>query len=350
MKRLFTGLLFLLSSLTTSAQDENKMTAHFINVGQGDATLLEFPCGAMLIDAGAQGIPEEKKLVKYLQQFFQRRTDLNNTLDLVIITHAHVDHNLALDTISTLFTIKRYIDNGKQNGSGRYNQVRMQQLAKDKKIPYRSYSFSKITSAGTGQGYSDTIIDPLACSEVDPEIVLLSGTFTSKPAGWTEEDFKNGNNHSVVVKVSFGESSFLFTGDLETKGINKLLSTYDASVLDVDILRVGHHGASNATTPEYLQAVTPEYAVISCGKWNFGKNASSKFTTYAYGHPRINILDQLAMYVTGNRSEDVYVRAGRAARDFTGYTIQKRIYATPWDGNLCITATAGGSYRATRNN
>ena len=72
------------------------MRAHFINVGQGDATLLEFPCGAVLIDAGGFDATTSEQLVEYLSLFFERRPDLDNTLDTVFVTHTHIDHNRAL--------------------------------------------------------------------------------------------------------------------------------------------------------------------------------------------------------------------------------------------------------------
>src|SRR5688572_10419261 len=125
------------------AQEQKKMTAHFIDVGQADATLLEFPCGAILIDAGAQGAQQEQNLVNYLHSFFGRRTDLNNTLDLVIITHAHLDHNLALDNVASGFTIKRYIDNGLKVGSGKKNQNWLRNNSENMSITYASYTYEK---------------------------------------------------------------------------------------------------------------------------------------------------------------------------------------------------------------
>jgi competence protein ComEC len=331
------------------AQEPKKMITHFINVGQADATLLEFPCGAILIDAGAQGAQQEQDLVDYLHSFFARRSDLNNTLDLVIITHAHLDHNLALDNVASQFTIKRYIDNGLKVGSGKKNQNWLRDNSEDMGITYGSYTYEKITKNGNTEGLTDTIIDPLICDEVDPEIVLLSGRFSVKPAGWSQSDWaNNGNNHSVVIKVTFGVASFLFTGDLEEDGLETLLSTYDPSMLDVDVLRVGHHGAANATTTEYLEAVTPTYAVISCGKWSFGRNGGL-YTTYAYGHPRINILDQLATVIEENRSSSLVVKAATGAKKFINYTVTKRIYATPWDLTIRIEADDEGNYRVTRN-
>src|SRR5688500_9249837 len=100
------------------AQPAPSMTAHFMDVGQGHATLLEFPCGAMLVDAGAADTAFTRRLVDYLHRFFARRTDLNRTLNAVLITHNHIDHTRALRTIVDSFTVERYIDNGFTTGSG----------------------------------------------------------------------------------------------------------------------------------------------------------------------------------------------------------------------------------------
>lgn len=335
-------------SLELEAQDSRKMTAHFINVGQGDATLLEFPCGVLLVDAGAQGVQQQQHLLDYLHHFFENRPDLNNTLDLVVVTHAHIDHNLALQQVVKEFTVKRYIDNGLKAGSGRKNQTWLQNNAKKMGIAYGTYSFNEITSQGNREGITDTLIDPFDCDDVDPQITVLSGRFRRKPAGWSDTEYENGNNHSVVLKVNFGTSSFLFTGDLETDGLEKLMETYDASQLDVDVLRVGHHGAANATTTEYLEQVTPEYAVISCGKWNYGRNGG-RFNTYSYGHPRVPILDQLQEILPGSRSEAIEVKAATAPKKFVNYAVEKRIYATPWDETIQIEADDQGNYRVTRN-
>jgi competence protein ComEC len=82
------------------------MTFHFIDIGQGDATLLEFPCGAALIDTGGELnelFDSNKALLAYLDAFFARRKDLGGTLDLLLITHPHIDHNR-----SALAVLERY--------------------------------------------------------------------------------------------------------------------------------------------------------------------------------------------------------------------------------------------------
>lgn len=349
MKKLLRLLLWvnLISfSLTSNGQQDNTMFAHFINVGQAASVLLEFPCGAVLIDAGAQDDNYHKKLMDYLTSFFEKRKDLNNTIDLVMITHPHIDHNEALREVAQKFHIKRYVDDGLRVGSGRFNQVWMQDNASSLGTIYKSYSFEDITKGGNKKGMTDTIIDPVNCTNGDPRIVLYSGQLEEKPDNWSETDFKNYNNQSLVIKVQFGQASFLFTGDLEKKGIKNLVDEYDGTnALDADILMVGHHGAANATTDEYLQAVTPTYAVISCGQWNFGKGSTDNFTTYAYGHPRISTINMLEDDITGKRNESVHIKAADGGKDFRFINVEKRIYATPWDGSIVIRATTGGVYK-----
>src|SRR5262245_59745925 len=93
-----TAVGLLVWSVPLRGQAGPTMTVHFINVGQALSTLVEFPCGAMLIDAGADK-PHRNELVTYLTSFFSRRTDLNNTIDLVVITHQHLDHTRSLRSV-----------------------------------------------------------------------------------------------------------------------------------------------------------------------------------------------------------------------------------------------------------
>jgi competence protein ComEC len=330
----------------------NTMSAHFINVGQADATLLEFQCGAILIDAGAADTVYAAKLVTYLKAFFARRTDLHNTLDLVIITHDHIDHDFALDRVSKNFTITHFIDNGMPTGSGSENQVAMEKLAQQKGIPYASYSYEQAIASGDHKGITNNIIDPINCSVVNPQISILSGRFQTKPASWTSEEFDNQNDHSVVIKVVFGKSSFLFTGDLQLEGLTQLMNYYGTSTaLNVDVLRVGHHGSINATTAAYLKAVSPKYAIISCGIWNTGQGPPIEtFSTYSYGHPSSTVISLLSTSVPGNRPTPITVHEGIASKKFIVGKVVKNIYCTAWDGNITITASDAGAYTLTKGN
>ena len=86
-------------------------------------------------------------------------------------------------------------------------------------------------------------------------------------------DVADGNAHSLVLTVWFGEVGMLFAGDMETDGEAALLHYYSTGVLDCDLYQVSHHGASDASSDSFVSAISPRYAVISCGAGN------------AYGHP-----------------------------------------------------------------
>ena len=147
-------------------------------------------------------------------------------------------------------------------------------------------------------GLTNDLIDPLNCNSVDPVITLLAGPFRTRPNNWSRSTFKNGNNHSIIVRVEFDDASFLFTGDMEDKGLESVIEHYgklENGMLDTDIYQVGHHGSHNATSDDLVEAITPNAAIISCGRWNFGLGTNKKFNTYSYGHPRqltIQLLEQ----------------------------------------------------------
>lgn len=336
--------------LAAAALSQPLMYAHYINVGQGDATLLEFPCGAVLIDTGAQDQAYVDSLLEYLDTFFARRTDLNKSLALVIVTHDHPDHTKGLREVIERFTVHRYVDNGQLASLSDTRWVRDNFNTGGRQIVIREVADDEITALPEKTGLTDPVIDPIVCGDCDPVIRILSGRIDVNP-GWSLDAFDNKNNHSLVVRVDFGESSFLFTGDLEKDAIETMLAWYeDTDMLDVDVYQVGHHGSNNGTTAPLLEAMTPELAVISCGPWTFGQNNNNNFTTYAYGHPRKDALDLLSAVITKRRSQPIKVKAAMASRDFRDYTVRKKIYCTAWDGNIKLKADLSGSMVVSRNN
>ena len=323
------------------------MYAHFINVGQADATLLEFPCGAILIDAGAQDDSHIDSLINYLAGFFQSRPDLNNTLESVLVTHNHIDHTRALRRVVETFTVKRFIDNGQSQGTGTGNPNWVRSVAASRNIIVRAIMDTVVAAADSG--FTDADIDPVSCQWCDPRIRILSGQLTENP-GWSHSEFDNKNNHSLVIRIDFGESSFLFTGDLEEEGIEHLLARTDSSLLDVDVYQVGHHGSHNGTTAGFLQTMSPEIGVFSVGRWDYGFQTNNRFTTWHYGHPRKHVVDLLSVALSKYRSEPIDIKLAIAARDFVDYTLRKRMYSTAWDGTVKIRARLDENFRVTRNN
>ena len=336
------------------------MTFHFIDIGQGDATLLEFPCGAVLIDTGGEQnelFDSNKALIAYLDAFFARRKDLAGTLDLLLITHPHIDHNRAALAVLERYKVRGVIDNGADaphsHNDGTEDPGATQQMAvhawlrdhpRDPAIAYQGVGARDIPP----EGLTNPVVDPVAgcaASQVDPRITLLWGTVSDDLRTYGD----NPNNHSVVARVEFGKTSALFTGDLEIIGLSRLATRYEAhpELLDIDIYQVGHHGSKNATVHYQMQLMSPRVAVISMGPYE----RDIPWTARKYGHPNIVALEHLAhpfWGVRGRRSPHAaWIGLKGAWKDekkevFERRTIEQAIYATGWDGTVTITGNANG--------
>ncbi len=323
---------------------DDVMRIHFIDIGQGLGVLVEFPCAAMLIDTGGEqdgAFDSDAALVAYLDAFFARRTDLQRTLALVALTHPHIDHTRGVGAVLSHFQVLNAIDNGMTQGSGGAGQGELQQFARDHVATthYRAVHLEDIVDP---HGLTDAVIDPIRCPNVDPQIHALWGQVAGDP-GWPgmrfgKTPFQNANNHSVVLRVDFGKSSALFTGDLEEPAIRDLLKRSGSSgVLDIDVYQVGHHGSINGTLPELVAAMSPQIAVFSMGP------ASRQLTwsAWKYGHPRKEIVDMLEAGMTRRRPE-IDVPVGLAGEKFQQQQIHKALYGTAWDGSVVVEAMADG--------
>lgn len=331
--------------VASAAAPGDRIAVHYINVDQGAAALLEFPCGAVLVDAGGRGDQAAQHLIAYLDAFFARRPDLNKQLAGVFVTHTHIDHNSNLKAVAQRFGIKGYVHNGLFNGSGRAAARWMAGFppntpafaaAATPPIQVRAVAQSEVVAAGS-QGLTDSVIDPVACPRVDPSIRVLSARYESDP-GWDGDEFENGNNHSLVIRVDYGAASFLFTGDLEEPAIETMVERYGAGrQLDVDVYQAGHHGSYNGTTASLLRAMSPKVAVISAGD----PGVRELWTAYAYGHPRRNLVTALDQGVSAKRApKDVQV--ADKVKGFSSYRVTGAVYSTSWDHDVTISSSADG--------
>lgn len=331
------------------------MRAHFIDVGQGAATLLEFPCGAVLIDTGGErqpGVPVWRDcdrdrpqggaptfdstalLLRYLTDFFATRPDLNSTLDVVYLTHPHIDHTRGVLDVMERFEVRNLVTNGLNQGSGTCEQQHAERLA----LAASETRLRRLRNPERAWGVTSDVIDPIACDSVDPQIRVLFGRVQAPRDGWSQEEMENENNHSLVIRVDFGAFSMLVTGDLQDQGIEDLLEQSDPRVLDVDLYQVGHHGSHNATTQPLMDAMTPAIAVMGMGS----HDREEPWTAWRYGHPRLDIVN-LLRGVSGTR-EPVEVHAATGMETFETVRVSEAIYGTGWDGTVVVRATRDGRF------
>jgi competence protein ComEC len=347
-----TYLLFscdLQAALPTFATPQaGHMRAHFINVGQGSSVLLEFACAAALIDTGGEtnaDFDSVQELQKYLDAFFARRTDLKKTFSLVLITHAHIDHTRGLPMVLSRYTVNTYVDNGAETGSGGRQQKAAHAKAKDSAshMSWQPIAEPQVDEKG---GLPINLSVPIPCENNKIQFHAMWGDLQAS-GGWTSAVLSDQNNSSVVTQLKFGDTSFLFMGDLEEDVHEAMLDFFcpkppaACPALKADVYHVAHHGSYNGTTAEILAAITPQLAVMSMGP----PDRTGMWTAVAYGHPRKVAVDMLEPAVTATRptiSVQLATKAGPKGQlstgEFVTESISKAIYATGWDGTVVISA------------
>lgn len=334
-----------------------KMYAHFIFVGQGDATILEFPCGVAVIDTGGEfgggkRVNGGQYFIDYLEQFFKDRKHLKNTIDVVITTHPHADHLNGLPLLSNLMygenpiKVRNVVDNGQSGKKGSLaKQTKFRQKVIELKGKYSAVELSQQISA---TGATNSVIDPIDCPKIDPAITVFWGSINEALRDNqldSTSEYRNPNNHSVIVRVDFGASSFLFTGDLEDKGEEDLRNQFgdNLGVFDVDIYQVSHHGADDDTSDDFLKVMSPKIAVISMGE----PGLKVSHTAWDHGHPRIgllNVLQKKPSIVSDLRDPEETFLAAPKQNKFKKTKITRAIYGTGWEGTVVIGATSNGKY------
>lgn len=230
-----------LESISGSDAAFSELQVHFIDVGQGDSTLILCGSEAMLIDAG------DNDKGTTLQLYLQRQGV--EALTYVIGTHPDSDHIGSLDVILTKFDCATVILPETASDTAAYRDV-IDAMA------YRNY---QNTPPLTGDSYRLG----------DAEFTIIA------PNG----EYDNDNNSSVGIRLVHGNNSFLFTGDAEAEAEADILQ--NGIDIRADVLHAGHHGSATSGSRDFISRVAPTYAVISCGRDN------------PYGHPHEQTLDTL---------------------------------------------------------
>jgi len=251
----------------------NEMAVSFIDVGQGDCELISANGYNILIDCGdTDKIDSVIGFLKYsgVEQ-----------LNTVIITHPHDDHYGGMHKLLSRFEVGEVVMPEFEVQSVTYQ--RLTKVINDRGIRFRYAKAGERLMLG-----EDMYLDIIA------PIYL---------------DYREENDFSIVARLVYGETSFLFTGDLERAGE---LDLKNAGInLQADVLKVGHHGSAGSSSAEFLQQVSPKIAVFETGAINY------------YGHPRSEVLDRLAengceeAYSTAANGNIVIISDGKELRVLT---------------------------------
>ena len=218
---------------------DDTLHVYFLDVGQADSILIHYQNYNVLIDAGNRS--DGSKIVSYLKSLGIQ------SFQYVIGTHAHEDHIGGMDQVIRAFPIEHFYMPDVAFNSKSYENVLDALL--EKNVTFETPSIDSTFSLG------DLIFTVL----------------------WVGDDSTDLNNTSIVLRLDYHSTSFLFTGDATTTVEKSILDKN----LDVDVLKVGHHGSQYSTSAHFLKAVSPSISVISCGLQN------------DYGHPKDVILKKL---------------------------------------------------------
>ena len=249
------------------------LTVHFIDVGQGDSILLTCGGKSMLIDGG--GDHAGGTVVDYLKQQDVQR------LDYLIATHPHRDHIGGLHDVVRNYPIGTVYTPVTESDNAYFQMFR--DACDDANLKLTVPKADKRFSLG------------------DAKVTVLG------PRGKVTET-ENLNNISLVLRVDYKDRSFLFTGDAEYDEETDILDA--KCVVDVDVLKAGHHGSDYSTGSRLLYEASPEYCVISCGKGN------------EYGHPDEDLLSRLrdadvTVYRTDEQGTVICITDGKELRFVT---------------------------------
>ena len=226
-----------------TSKPEGTLEVHYIDVGQGDATLIKCGSHAMLIDGGNNNKGTTVQLYLKKQGV--------ESLDYVIGTHPDADHIGGLDVIVYKYNCDTVIMPDYEKDTKTYQEL--VDVIHDKNM--------KITYPVVGEQYA---LGEAKFTIIAPNSNSYGG---------------NANDYSVAILLEYGKNRFLFTGDAEETSEAEMLT--NGIDISADVYKVAHHGSRSASTQEFLNAVHPKYAVISCGEGN------------SYGHPHAEVLNRL---------------------------------------------------------
>lgn len=245
------------------------LQVHFIDVGQGDAILIDFGTMEILIDGGGR-LPG---VIDYIETY------VDDSIEVMVATHPHADHIGGLIEVLNRFDVDEIWLNGDTATSKTYNDF----------MAAVNSEGAQIREARRGDS-------------------IVAGALTFRVLHPIDPPYTNTNDNSIVLSLSYKGVYFLFTGDAEVEAESSMI---EAGLLsEVDILKIGHHGSRTASSPAFLNIIRPEVAIYMAGTGN------------TYGHPHaesIAALQGIGAAIYGTDTSGTIV----ITCDGSGYSIQR---------------------------
>lgn len=226
---------------------DSELMISYMDVGQGDAAYIKVNGNDILIDAGPRSNSKE-----LLEQLKAKNID---DFELVIATHPHEDHIGGMVYVFKEYEVKAFYSPKITHTTKTYENL--VKAVKDEGLKTKELKGGMVIDLGEGAKFE---------------------VFTPQ-----KSEYEELNDYSPIMKLSFGDTSYLFTGDAEKLAEEEALAKYKTS-LDSDVIKFGHHGSSSSSSNAFIEAVSPKYGIISCAKDN------------KYGHPHRETLDIIKKY------------------------------------------------------
>ncbi|MGU8293568.1 ComEC/Rec2 family competence protein [Clostridium perfringens] len=226
---------------------DSELMISYMDVGQGDAAYIKVNGNDILIDAGPRSNSKE-----LLEQLKAKNID---DFELVIATHPHEDHIGGMVDVFKEYEVKAFYSPKITHTTKTYENL--VKAVKDEGLKTKELKGGMVIDLGEGAKFE---------------------VFTPQ-----KSEYEELNDYSPIMKLSFGDTSYLFTGDAEKLAEEEALAKYKTS-LDSDVIKFSHHGSSSSSSNAFIEAVSPKYGIISCAKDN------------KYGHPHSETLDIIKKY------------------------------------------------------